>query len=192
MKIGIIGKGNVGTALSKGLTRAGHKITFGHRDPNEPVEKAIAYGNVIILAIPQTAVKDTVSNFGSVVDGKTIIDVTNALTNTMDLSIGWSTSAAEELQKLVPKSNVVKAFNTVFAKNQSTGRVNGEQLTAFVAGDNARAKRTVMNLAEDIGFDSLDCGPLKSARYLEPMGVLMITLGFKLQMGTNLGYKLIK
>jgi len=192
MKIGIIGKGNVGTALSKGLTRAGHTIMFGHRDPMEPVKKAAVFGEVIILAVPQTEVENTIQEIGSAAEGKTIIDVTNALTETMDLSIGCTTSAAEELQKLVPKSSVVKAFNTVFAKNQSTGRVNNEQLTAFIAGDDTNAKKTVMQLAKDIGFDPLDCGLLKEARYLEPMAILMIGLGYGSHMGTNIGFKLIK
>ncbi len=192
MKVGIIGKGNVGIALSKGLRRAGHEITFGHRNSKEPVEKAVEFGDVVILAVPQTEVKDAVGHFGKAADGKTIIDVTNALTSTMDLSIGCTTSAAEELQKIVPNSPVVKAFNTVFAQNQSTGKVNGEQLTAFIAGDDVKAKKTVMKLAADIGFDPIDCGPLKEARYLEPMGVMMIGLGYAEEMGTDIGFKLIK
>lgn len=192
MKIGIIGKGNVGTALSKGLRHAGHDVTFGHQEPRESVQKAAAWGDVIILAVPHTAVQDAVHHIGSAADGKTIIDVTNALTSKMELSIGCTTSAAEELQKLVPKAYIVKAFNTVFAKNQSTGKVNDQQLTAFIVGDDARAKNTVMRLAADIGFDPVDCGPLKAARYLEPMAVLMINLNYELHMGTNIGYKLIK
>ncbi len=192
MKIGIIGKGNVGNALSVGLQRTGHQIVFGHRDQKEPVQKAAAWGDVVILAVPHTAVKDAVRHIGSAADGKIIIDVTNALTNKMELSIGCTTSASEELQKLVPKAHVVKAFNTTFAQNQSTGKVNNLQLTAFIAGDDAKAKSTVMGLAEDIGFDPVDCGPLKAARYIEPMAVLMINLGYDLGMGTNIGYKLIK
>jgi predicted dinucleotide-binding enzyme len=87
---------------------------------------------------------------------------------------------------------VVKAFNTVFAQNQSAVRVANEQLTLFVAGDDAKAKQTVMQLGTDIGFEPVDAGPLKSARYLEPMGMLMITLGYALGMGTRIGFKLVK
>ena len=83
---------------------------------------------------------------------------------------------AEELQKRLPKSRVVKAFNTVFAQNQSTGRIGDEQLTLFVASDDvAKAKQTIMRLGRDIGFDPVDAGPLKSARYFEPMAMLLIT-----------------
>ncbi|HSQ48166.1 MAG TPA: hypothetical protein VLL96_00595, partial [Candidatus Deferrimicrobiaceae bacterium] len=87
---------------------------------------------------------------------------------------------------------VVKAFNTVFAKNQSTAKVGTEKLTAFIAGDDADAKKTVAKLTGDIGFDPVDCGPLKNARYLEAMGNMLINLAYTYGMGTAIGYKLAK
>jgi predicted dinucleotide-binding enzyme len=192
MKIGIIGKGNVGTAIATGLTRKGHEVKFGHRDPKEPVSEAAKWGEVIILAVPHDAAADTAKELGSAADGKTVIDVSNALTENMELAIGFTTSAAEEIQKKLPKAHVVKAFNTVFAQNQSVGRIGNEKLTLFVAGDDAKAKQTVMQLGADIGFDPVDAGKLKAARYLEPMGMLMISLGYGLGMGTKIGYKLVK
>jgi predicted dinucleotide-binding enzyme len=192
MKIGIIGKGNVGTALANGLSRAGHQIKFGHRDPQEPVKNAIEWGEVIILAIPHESVKETVMNFGSALNGKILIDVTNLLDDNMELLPGYTISGAEEIQKLLPNAYVVKAFNTVFAKNQSSGHIHGTQLTAFVAGDNQKAKKAVMQLTKDVGFEPVDCGPLRVARYLEPMGILIISLAFKQKMGIDIGYSLIK
>jgi predicted dinucleotide-binding enzyme len=192
MKIGIIGKGNVGTALAVGLSRSGHEIKHGHRDPKEPVAEAASWGEVIILAVPYSSVLDAAKAIGSAADGKTLIDVTNALGPDMQLAIGFTTSSAEELQKILPKAHVVKAFNTVFAQNQSTASVGGERLTLFVAGDDPEAKQTVMQLGKDIGFDPVDAGPLKVSRYLEPMGILMINLGYNLGMGTNIGLKLVK
>jgi predicted dinucleotide-binding enzyme len=192
MKIGIVGKGNVGTALAAGLTRAGHEVKFGHRDPEEPVVEAAKWGEVIILAVPHGAAADVTKAVGSATDGKTVIDVSNALTGNMDLAVGFTTSAAEEIQKMLPKAHVVKAFNTVFAQNQSTGKIGGEQLTLFVVGDDAEAKQAVMQLGADIGFKPVDGGPLKAARYLEPMGVFMISLGYVLGMGTKIGFKLVE
>jgi hypothetical protein len=110
----------------------------------------------------------------------------------MELAVGFTTSAAEELQKQLPKAHVVKAFNTVFALNQSTGRIGKEQLTAFVAGNDQKAKQVVMQLTQEMGFDPVDSGSLKSARYLEPMAALIIGLAFKMKMGTEIGYKLVK
>src|SRR4030067_2266484 len=189
MKIGIIGKGNVGTAIAAGLPRKGHEVKFGHRDPKEPVAEAAKWGEVIILAVPHGAAADTAKELGSAADGKTVIDVSNALNDKGELAIGFTTSAAEEIQKKLPKAHVVKAFNTVFAQNQSVGRIGNEKLTLFVAGADAKAKATVMQLGADIGFEPVDAGPLKAARYLEPMGMLIITLGYVLRMGSKVGYK---
>ena len=75
---------------------------------------------------------------------------------------------------------------------QSTGKIGEERLALFVAGDDAKAKQTVMQLGKDIGFDPVDAGPLKSARYLEPMGMLMINLGYNLGMGPKIGIKLVR
>jgi predicted dinucleotide-binding enzyme len=192
MKIGIIGKGNVGSSLGGGLKQKGHQIRFGHRDTKEPVAEAARFGEVIILAVPFTALKDAAREIGAAADGKVLIDVTNALDQNMDLAVGLTTSGAEELQKLLPRARVVKAFNTVFAQNQSSGMVGDTVLTAFIAGDDANARETVMDLAADLGFEPLDVGSLKSARYLEPMAVLLISLGYGLHMGTNIGFKLVK
>lgn len=192
MKIGIIGKGNVGTAIGTGLTAQGHIVRYGHRDPKELVSEAANWGEVVILAVPHESVKDVTRNIGSSADGKVVLDVTNAVGKNWDLTVGFSTSAAEELQKLLPKARVVKAFNTVFAKNQSSGKVGQEQLTLFVASDDANAKETVMQLGRGMGFDSIDAGPLKSARYLEPMAILLMTLAFQLGMGVDIGYRLVK
>jgi predicted dinucleotide-binding enzyme len=192
MKLGIIGKGNVGSALAAGLKGKGHEIKFGHTGTQEPVGEAAKWGEVIILAVPHRAAADAAKAVGSAADGKTLIDVSNALTEKMEWAMGFSTSAAEEIQKMLPKAHVVKAFNTIFAQNQSTGKVGGQDLTLFVAGDDAKAKQTVMQLGRDIGFDPVDAGPLKSARYLEPMGMLMINLGYPLGMGPKIGLKLVR
>jgi len=74
----------------------------------------------------------------------------------------------------------------------STGKLLGERLTVLVAGDDPAGKDIVRKLAEGIGFDSVDAGPLKSARYLEPLGMLNITLGYGLKMGTDIGFRLVK
>ncbi len=191
-KIAIIGKGNVGSALAEGLRKAGHEIRFGSTDPKLPVEAAAAWGDVVILAVPWTAHGSIAKAAGKALEGKTVVDVSNILSPSYDLAIGFTTSGAEELQKLVPQARVVKAFNTVFAETMKTGHMHGEPLTIFVAGEDQGAKDTVRKLAEDIGFDSVDAGPLKSARYLEPLGMLNITLGYGLKMGTGIGMRLVK
>lgn len=191
MKIAIIGKGSVGTALCAGLSEK-HQTKFGHRDPADPVADAAKWGEVIILAVPHNNVGDAAEEIKSYADGKVVIDVTNAIGANMSLGINCTTSTAEELQKMLPKAHVVKALNTVFAANQSTGKIGDEHLTAFIAGDDVKAKDTVAQLTRDIGFDPVDVGPLKAARYLDAMGIMIINMAYTYGMGPKIGYKLVK
>ncbi len=192
MKIAIIGKGHVGSALGSGLTRAGHEVNYAHRAPNARPHNVAEWGEVIIIAVPYNQVGNVAEDLKKVVDDKVVIDATNAMGPTGELALGFSTSGAEELQKALPLAKVVKAFNTVLAQNQGTGQIDSTKLTAFVAGDDAEAKATAMGLAGDIGFEPVDCGPLRSARYLEPMAMQLIQLGYGMGMGTAIGYRLVK
>jgi len=188
-KIGIIGDGNVGSALARGLRRAGHEVkTCG--DDTALLDTA-AWGQTVILAVPFGALGNVVEKVGAALYGKTVVDATNALGPDMGLAVGFTTSGAEELQKRLPRSHVVKAFNTVFAKHMDTGKVGNQPLTAFVAGDDGGAKKSVLELAREIGFDAVDAGPLENARFLEPLAVLNIYLGYGAKMGTDIGFKLL-
>ena len=189
-KIGIIGEGNVGSALARGLERAGHDVRTVGEDPTGTRETA-DWAEVVMLAVPFGAIDDVVSKVGGHVDGKTVVDVTNALDEEMNLAVGFSTSGAEDLQDKLPGARVVKAFNTVFAEHMDSGRLADEHLTAFVAGDDATAKETTLGLASDIGFDAVDAGPLENARHLEPIGFFNIQLGYVIGMGTDIGIKLL-
>lgn len=184
-KIGIIGNGNVGRALYKGLTKAGYEA----RNSNEDTVAEVALGSdVIVLAVPFTAIDDVISKLGDSVHGKVIVDATNALTPDFQLALGFSTSGAEELQKKVPQAKVVKAFNTVFAQHMDSGKLNGRTLTVFTAGDDGEAKRTVLDIVKSIGFDAVDAGPLTNARQLEALGYFNIQLGYFLKNGTETGF----
>ena len=189
-KIAVIGKGNVGSALKSGLERAGQDVRIVGRDPTG-VRDAAAWSEVVILAVPFPVIDETVRELGDSVRGKVLVDATNALTADFQLALGFSTSGAEELQKKAPNAKVVKAFNTVFAQNMATGQVKGERLTLFVAGDDGRAKEQVLGLGKGMGFDPVDAGPLKNARWLEALGYLNIQLGYMLKMGTEMGFKLV-
>ncbi|HKZ22875.1 MAG TPA: NADPH-dependent F420 reductase [Thermoplasmata archaeon] len=200
--IGIIGTGSVARAIATGLVGKGHHIVLGSREPSKarpPAGSTIASredvvrdNDIVIIAIPYGAVRDTVAAIGpSLFQGKIVVDATNAL-GPSGLAVGFTTSAAEELAKQVPGAQVVKAFNSVFARNMSTGRIGQDRLTLFVAGDDAEARRIVMDLGRDIGFDPVEAGALQVARYLEPMGVFMINLGYGLKMGPAIGLRLVR
>jgi predicted dinucleotide-binding enzyme len=189
-KIGIIGDGNVGSALARGLKRVGHEVRTTGKDKSA-VRETAAWAQIVIFAVPFAAVDDVVQTAGPALNDKTVVDVTNALGPGMGLALGFTTSGGEELQKKLPKARVVKAFNTVFAQHMDSGRLGDRRLTAFAAGDDATAKGAVLELAGEIGFDAVDAGPLGNARLLEPLALLNIQLGYGLKMGTQIGIKLL-
>lgn len=189
-KIGIIGNGKVGSALASGLQQAGHEVRAVGNDA-EAIRDTAGWAQVVLLAVPFGALEEVVGTARDVLAGKAVVDVTNALDPDMNLAVGFTTSGAEKLQEKLPESQVVKAFNTVFAQHMGTGSVEGERLSALVAGDDDDAKATVLGLARDIGFDAVDAGPLANARLLEPLGYLNIQLGYVLGLGTQIGFKLV-
>jgi len=189
-RIAITGDGNVGSALARGLTRAGLEVRTVGKDKSA-IRETAGWGEVVILAVPFGALDDVAKTAGGALEGKVVVDVTNALDRDMNLAIGFTTSGAEELQKKLPKSRVVKAFNTVFAKHMDTGKLGDQPLTVFVAGDDSGAKTTVLGLARDIGFNTVDAGSLKNARLLEPLGYFNIQLGYTIGLGTDIGFKLL-
>lgn len=200
MKITVIGSGNMGSALVKQLTQAGHELFILGRNGAKAQELAASYGasvvapeqaaraEVIVLA---TAFADAVPALTSLGDlsGKTVIDITNPLTaDYMGLTLGHSTSAAEQIAAAVPGAHIVKAFNTLFAQVLSAGPDlgAGQTATVFVAADDGAAKQTVVALAQGMGFGVIDAGALKNARYLEPLAGLNIYLGYGAGLGTSM------
>lgn len=153
---------------------------------------AAEWGEMAILAVPYHQLDNVVESIGPMLENKIVIDVTNPYgVNGKPIALS-NTSGAEKLQRKLPASKVVKAFNTVFAPNQGTGHIGDERLTGFVAGDDAEAKKVVMSLLSDLGYDPVDSGPLRSAQYLEEMGLHIMGLAFGQGMGTSIGYRLVK
>jgi hypothetical protein len=187
-KIAIIGKGNVGSALKRGLERAGYEVRNSGKGT---VKETATWGEVVIMAVPFTAIDDVLHELGNAIDEKVMVDVTNALSQDMRLALGFSTSGAEELQRKAPSTRIVKAFNTVFAQHMDTGSVLGQQLTLFAASDDQPARLTALELGKAIGFDAVDAGALANARQLEALGYFNIQLGYVLGNGTDVGFKFI-
>jgi hypothetical protein len=202
MKITVIGAGNMGAAFVKQLTRAGHHVSVTARDAakaarvaaDNPGAQAVAAAgaaegaDAIVLATAYADAAAALLGAGNL-EGKVVVDITNPMTaDSMGLTIGHDTSAAEEIAKAVPGAEVVKAFNTVFAQVLAEGADfgNGRKAEVFVAGDSERARQTARAIAESIGFDVVDAGGLKNARYLEPLAGLNIYLGYGAGLGTGI------
>jgi predicted dinucleotide-binding enzyme len=202
MKVIVLGTGNMGSAFVKQLTRAGHSVAVTGR--NLEKAKAVAAANpgasafntaeagtqaeVVVLATGFGDAVEALKSLGNL-DGKVVIDITNPMTpDYMGLTLGHSTSAAEEIAKAVPGAEVVKAFNTVFAQVLADGADlgKGQTVTVFVAGDSERARQTASTLAQSMGFATIEAGGLKNARYLEPVAALNIYLGYGAGLGTSI------
>lgn len=202
MKVTVIGAGNMGSAFVKQLHRAGHAVRITARDGAKaaalaalypgvvavPTADAAAQADIVVLA---TGYADAVNALRSVgkLDGKVVVDITNPLTpDYMGLTLGHSTSAAEEIAKAVPGALVVKAFNTLFAQVLAEGADfgAGRKASVFIAGDSEPARQTVAGLAESLGFAAVDAGGLKNARYLEPLAGLNVYLGYGAGLGTSI------
>ena len=200
MKVTIIGAGNMGSAFVKQLVRAGHEVSVTARDSAKAAQVAAAYPGAKAVAVAgaangadavvlATGYGDAAAALQAVGDlqGKVVIDITNPLTaDYMGLTLGHSSSAAEEIARAVPGAEVVKGFNTVFAQVLGDGADfgAGRKVTVFVASDSARAKQTATALAQSMGFEVVDAGGLKNARYLEPLAGLNIYLGYGAGLGT--------
>lgn len=188
-KVGIIGSGNVGGAIQRGLSKAGYEARTSTK---QNVADVASGADIIVLAVPYGAIDDVVSKIGNAVTGKIVIDATNALTPDMQLALGYTSSGAEELQRKMPKAKVVKAFNTVFAQHMDSGKLNGQTLTAFAASDDEAARNKVLELLRAIGFDAVNAGPLQNSRHLEALGYLNIQLGYVLGNGAMTGFKYVR
>ena len=210
MKLATIGSGNIGKSIGAWASKAGYDVIFSAKDEKHAQEAAKAAGknaksasvraavesaDIVLLAVPYGAAKDVLSDVKPLLKGKVLIDATNALTADYSaLSLGFTTSAAEEIAKLVPEAKVVKAFNTVFAQvfASQNPKIKGNAISVFYAGDDQGAKMKVADLITKMGLDAVDAGPLRAARNLEPMALLNIGLGYGLGHGTSIGFSFVR
>jgi 8-hydroxy-5-deazaflavin:NADPH oxidoreductase len=208
MEISIIGAGDVGGTLGRIWVKKGHHLMFGVRNLQShnvlnlirsinssvkvgTIGEAASFADVIVLAIPWIAVEETIKSAGDL-SGKILIDPTNPINADLTgLIIESSTSAAEEIAKWAKGSKVVKAFNSIGAKTLDNLQFGLVRADAFICGDDFKSKTVVKKLATEIGFDTVDAGPLINARVLEYMALLWIQLAYSRQMGPNIAFKLL-
>jgi NADPH-dependent F420 reductase len=197
MKIAVIGTGEMGCALARAWSRAGHEVWLGSRDPARGARIAASLASpdqtvrgsgileaasccpVVALAVPWPGVSDTIAAAADALRDKVLVDCTNPLVGARKpLAVGRTTSGAEEIAGLAPAVNVVKAFNAIAAHVVAAGETvfGGTPATILFCGDDLSAKLTAACLIEDCGLRAWDAGDLKIARYLEPLAALTLLL----------------
>jgi 8-hydroxy-5-deazaflavin:NADPH oxidoreductase len=207
MKIGVIGAGNVGQALTKASVRAGHSVAISSAIESEAEtvasevgegvtaaksnSDAVAGAEIVILAVPYDVVNTIIGELGSELAGKVIIDVTNRFAAEQLNAPSNAELIQTMIQETAPNAWVVKAFNTIFASHQADPVIDGLQLDGFVAGEDGAAKELVLELVGSMGFRPIDAGPLAMARALEGMGTLNISLNAANGWPWQSGWKLL-
>ncbi len=192
-KIGIIGSGIVAQTLGSGFVKHGYQVMLGTRDKSKlagwqkgsgvnaqigTVSETAKYGEIIVLAVKGTVVKNVLEQAGyDNLNNKTIIDTTNPIADkapengVLKYFTTLEKSLMEELQKTVPKANFVKAFNSV-GNAFMVNPVFESKPTMFICGNNKEAKKEVSGILEAFGWETADFGGVESARAIEPLCML--------------------
>jgi predicted dinucleotide-binding enzyme len=203
MQITIVGTGNMARGIGARALAGGHDVTFVGTDPEKA--KALAgelggsagagervEGDLVVLAVPYTAAADIVREHAGDLAGKVVVDITNPVDLTTFEPLPVEGSGAQEIAAAAPSgARVVKAFNTTFAGTLVEGKVAGQPLDVFIAGDDEDAKATVSQLVESVGLRPVDAGPLARARELEALGYLHMTIQQPLGTGFGSAVKVI-
>lgn len=197
MQIGIVGTGRVGQALAQGFTAAGHEVVVGSRDPEEAdgefgdgtrvvsQTEAAEFGEVVVLALPASAIDDVAADLADELAGKPVVDPANDFpTQTFDRPV------AERVAEAAPEAHVVKAFNTVGDNLMTDPVVGGQPASMLVAGDAEQARGTVAELASDLGFDAFVVGDLSNAVHLEHLARFWISLSR--DHGRDIAFRLLR
>jgi len=208
MRIGILGSGLMGGKRGTIFARAGHEVVFSYARTSKKLEKlaresrgkaraatpaeAAHDADALLLAVHWSRVDDVLKQTGDLA-GKVIITCSLPM-NADDtaLVIAHTSSGAEELAKKIPKARVVSAFGTVpsevlFDVFQARRKANRPSLV--YCGDDSRAKKTAAELIRDVGFDPVDAGPLRIARYTEPFTLLIAQLAYEGEGSPELAYR---
>ena len=208
MRIGILGSGLMGGKLGTIFARAGHDVVFSYSHSKAKLEKlardaggraragtpaeAAKDADALLLAVHWSRVDDVLKKAGDL-SGKVIVSCSLPMNaNDTGLVIANKSSGSEKLAKKVPRAHIVSAFNTVpsevlFSVFESKG--SGTRPSIVYCADNAKAKKVAAQLISDAGFEPIDAGPLRIARYTEPFTLLVAQLAYEGDRGPAMAYR---
>jgi predicted dinucleotide-binding enzyme len=208
MRIGILGSGLMGGKLGTLFARTGHDVVFSYsRSPKKLEQLAREAGNAaragtpaeaaresdaVLLAVHWSRMSDVLRQTGRL-SGKVVLSCSLPMNRRdTELVVGRSASGAERLARKIPRAKLVAAFNTVPSEvlfDVFGARRRARRPSLVYCGDNAEAKRTAAELIREVGFEPVDAGPLKVARYTEPFALLIAQLAYEGKGGPELAYR---
>jgi 8-hydroxy-5-deazaflavin:NADPH oxidoreductase len=208
MRVGILGSGLMGAKLGTIFASAGHEVIFSYARNEKKLKRLaqVAKGkaksgtpreaaqgaDALLLAVHWSRTEDVLNQAGDL-SGKIIVTCSLPMNDdNTDLVIAHTSSGAEELTKMIPKARIVSAFNTVpsevlFGVYEARRKANRPSL--LYCGDDASSKRIAAELIRDVGFDPVDAGSLRIARYTEPFALLVAQLAYEGKGGPELAYR---
>lgn len=198
MRVGILGSGLMGSKLGTIFARAGHEVIFSYSRSDAKLKKlvreakgksragtpreATQNADVVLLAVHWSKVNDVLKQAGDL-SGKVIISCSLPMNrDDTELVLGRTLSGAEALAKKIPRARVVSAFNTVPSEvlfGVFAARRKKTRPSLIYCGDDSKAKKIAARLIQDVGFDPVDGGPLRIARYTEPFALLVAQLAYE-------------
>ncbi|HVO33441.1 MAG TPA: NADPH-dependent F420 reductase [Elusimicrobiota bacterium] len=208
MRIGILGSGLMGGKLGTLWARAGHEVVFSYARSREKLEQlareakgkartgtvsdAARDSEALLLAVHWNRFDEVLKEAGELA-GKVLITCSLPMNDdNTELVVGRTSSAAEELAKKVPKARVVSALNTVPSEvffDVFESRQSARRPSLVYCGDDGGAKKIAAQLIQDVGFQPVDAGPLRIARYTEPFALLIGQLAYESGDGPELAYR---
>ena len=212
MQIGILGSGDVGQALGLGFVKLGHDVKLGSRDPDKlkawvtkagrhasagTPEETARFAEVAVLATAWSGTESTLKLAGAAATlaGKLVMDVTNPLITEAGkmprLALGHTDSGGEQVQRWLPQSKVVKAFNSVGHAHMVEPKFTGGPPDMFICGEDASAKQVAAGFCKNFGWGVVDVGGIEGARLLEPLCILWVEYGLRSK-SWNHAFKLLR
>ena len=208
MRVGILGSGLMGGKLGTIFARAGHEVIFSYARDEQELKKlareakgkarsgspreAAQEADAALLAVHWSRIGDVLNQTGDL-SGKVIVTCSLPMNDDdTDLAVAHTSSGAEELAKKIPSAEVIAAFNTVPSEvlfGVFEARANPTRPSLVYCGDKQAGKHVAAKLIRDAGFDPVDAGPLRIARYTEPFGLLVAQLAYEGKGGPELAYR---
>jgi len=206
MKIAIVGSGLMGATIGAVCAELGHQVIFSYSRSTEKLQRlatahgalwgscrqAVEVADLIVLAVHWTRIEDVIAKMGNVA-GKTIMSCTNPLdASDSHLVIAHTDSGAETLARKFPNTNIVAAFQATpseVIKDVFNSRENVPRPSMVFCGNDNASKYLVQELLKQFGFDPVDAGPLKLARYIEPFAMLATALAYGTDQGPEWVYR---
>jgi predicted dinucleotide-binding enzyme len=186
MRIAVIGAGNIGRTLGGKWEAAGHDVVYGVRSPGapgtEPVTEAVAFAEVVVLAIPGAAAKDLIAALGAGLAGKVVIDATNDVQGDGRL---------HALEELADGAHPVRAFNTLGWENFADPVIDGVTADLFYAAEEGHAREVAERLVADVGLRPVWLGGVETFDLVDSLTRLWFTLAFQRKLGRRLAFKML-